>query len=318
MHKFASIVLVLVPLVISACSHTPESVADNKPLAPTVQTPSPVPATAVPVAPLPVKIGLALGGGAARGFAHVGVIKVLEANGVTPDLIVGTSAGAVVGALYADGRSAAELQKVALQLQEDEVGDWVMPDRGVIQGAALQNFVNQAVNHKPLEKLPRLFGVVATDLRTGDRLLFRTGNTGMAVRASSAVPGVFKPVNISGREYVDGGLTSPVPVSATRELGADFVIAVDISARPKDTRTTGIVDVLLQTFTIMGQSLSRQETPTADILIQPAVGNFSSTDFKGRSRAIQEGEKAALAVLPVLKGKLEAMRYPHGKVKETP
>src|ERR1035437_10164166 len=175
-------------------------------------TPAPLPPLATqPVAPQKslrnVKIGLALGGGAARGFAHIGVIKVLEAQGLTPDIIVGTSAGAVVGALYASGNSGFELQKLAHTLDESKISDWSMPDRGVFKGEALQQFVNNAVAQRPIEGLKKPFAVVATDLKSGDSILFRTGNTGMAVRASATVPGIFQPVSINGHEYVDGGLS---------------------------------------------------------------------------------------------------------------
>lgn len=254
------------------------------------------------------KIALALGGGAARGFAHVGVIKALEAQGIVPDIIVGTSAGAVVGSLYASGLSGFELQKVAMEMDENQVGDWSLPDRGVFKGEALQAFINKAVGNRPLEKLPRVFSAVATDLRNGETTVFRTGNTGMAVRASAAVPGVFQPVQISGREYVDGGLVSPVPVRIARSLGANFVIAVDISARPHDAQVKSTLDVLLQTFTIMGQSISRHEVTEADVVIRPVTADLPSTDFNGRHRAVLEGEKATAAVIADLKQKLERRR----------
>ena len=259
-------------------------------------------------APAPIKIGLALGGGAARGFAHIGVIKALEAQGIVPDIVVGTSAGAVVGALYSSGLSGFELQKIALEMDESQLGDWSLPDRGVFKGEALQNFVNRSVANRPLEKLPRRFGVVATDLKSGESVVFRSGNTGMAVRASSAVPGVFQPVSISGREYVDGGLVSPIPARATRSLGADFVIAVDISVKPRDARTSSTFDVLLQTFAIMGQSISRYETAEADIVIRPVTAELPATDFAGRHRAVLEGEKAAAAVMADIKDRLARLR----------
>ena len=264
----------------------------------------------VPPAPVPVKIGLALGGGAARGFAHIGVIKALEAQGIVPDIVVGTSAGAVVGALYSSGLSGFELQKMALEIDEGQIGDWSLPDRGVFKGEALQNFINRAVANRPLEKLPRSFAVVATDLKSGESALFRSGNTGMAVRASSAVPGVFQPVNINGRDYVDGGLVSPIPVRAARSLGANFVIAVDISANPRDARTTSTVDVLLQTFAIMGRSISRYETTEADVVIRPVTAELPATDFAGRHRAVLEGEKAAAAIMADIKDKLARLRNP--------
>jgi len=263
---------------------------------------------APPPTPAPVKIGLALGGGAARGFAHIGVIKALEAQGIVPDIVVGTSAGAVVGALYASGLSGFELQKVALEMDEGQIGDWSLPDRGVFKGEALQNFVNRAVANRNLEKLPRSFAAVATDLKSGESVLFRSGNTGMAVRASSAVPGVFQPVSISGRDYVDGGLVSPIPARAARSLGANFVIAVDISAKPRDARTSSTFDVLLQTFAIMGQSISRREVADADVVIRPVTAELPATDFAGRHRAVLEGEKAAAASMAEIKDRLARAR----------
>ena len=253
----------------------------------------------------PVKIGLALGGGAARGFAHVGVIKVLEAQGIHPEIVVGTSAGAVVGALYAAGNSGFDLQKLALKMDESKISDWSLPDRGVLKGESLQLFVNEAVAHKPIEALKKPFAVVATDLGNGESILFRTGNTGMAVRASATVPGIFKPVTITGHEYVDGGLSSPVPVRGTRQMGADVVIAVDISAKPANQATRGTLDILLQTFTIMGQNLARFELKDADVVIRPQVGNIGGADFQARHDSILEGEKAAQAALPQIR---EAIR----------
>ncbi len=262
-----------------------------------------------PPAPTPVaapKIALVLGGGAARGFAHIGVIKVLEAQGIVPAIVVGTSAGAVVGALYAAGDDGFALQKLALGMDEGQLSDWSWPDRGVLRGEALQNFVNRAVGGRPLEKLPKLLAVVATDLQSGEPVVFRTGNTGMAVRASSSVPGLFQPVVINGREYVDGGLVSPVPVGVARRLGADFVIAVDISARPRYGKTQSTPDVLLQTFTIMSRVIARNELADADVVIRPNMSGLSATDFQDRNLAVLEGEKAAAAALPEIKAKLAA------------
>lgn len=261
--------------------------------------PAPKPA---PVAP--PRIALALGGGAARGFAHIGVIKALEAQGIVPDIVVGTSAGSVVGSLYAAGLTGFELQKVALQMDEAQVSDWSLPDRGVLKGEALQNFINRAVANRPLEKLNRTFAVVATDLQSGEPVVFRTGNTGMAVRASSCVPGVFQPVSINGRDYVDGGLVSPIPVRTAKSLGADLIIAVDISAKPQNGKTQNTVGVLLQTFAIMGQSISRYELAEADVVIRPQLSDVAAIDFQGRHLAVMEGEKAAAAALPEIRRRL--------------
>lgn len=254
------------------------------------------------------KLALVLGGGAARGFAHIGVIKTLQAQGIVPDMVVGTSAGAVVGALYAAGHDGFALQQLAMQMDESQVADWSLPDRGVIKGEALQDFVNRAVGRQTLEKLPRMLAVVATDLRSGEPIVFRHGNTGMAVRASSAVPGVFKPVLINGREYVDGGLVAPVPVLVARSLGADVVIAVDISARPQLGRTAGTLDILRQTFAIMGQSLNRHELAAADVVIRPQMAGLNATDFQNRHQALLEGEKASMQALPELKALLARVR----------
>jgi NTE family protein len=270
--------------------------------------PPPAPVPPVPVHKAPLKVALVLGGGAARGFAHIGVIKALEAQGIVPDMVVGTSAGSVVGALYASGMSGFDLQNLALQMEENMLEDWTLPNRGVLKGEALQDFINQKVKNLTIQKLPKPLGVVATDLQSGERVLFRTGNTGMAVRASSAVPGVFQPVEISGRDYVDGGLTSPVPAQSARTMGADFVIAVDISNVRRRDKLAGTLDVLLQTFTIMGHAISRHELEDADVVIRPNTAAVSSTDFEGRHLAILEGEKAAAAIMPELKARLARAR----------
>jgi NTE family protein len=251
------------------------------------------------------KVALVLGGGAVRGFAHIGVIKVLEAQGIVPDLVVGTSAGSVVGAIYSAGYSGFELQKIAFKLEEDSVGDWIIPDRGFIKGEALQNYINKVVRNQPIEKLRKPFAAVATDLQSGEMVVFQRGNTGQAVRASSSVPGVFQPVTISGHDYVDGGLTSPVPVRVARSLGADVVIAVDISAKPRAAKIEGLTDIMMQTFGIMGQSIRNNELPEADVVIRPNTVGFGSADFAKKHEAILEGEKAAQAALPTIRQKLQ-------------
>ncbi|MFN8762308.1 MAG: patatin-like phospholipase family protein, partial [Burkholderiales bacterium] len=187
-----------------------------------------------PAAPTPKvpKVALALGGGAARGFAHIGVIKILEAHNIKVEIIAGTSAGSVVGSLYASGLNAFELQQMALRMDESVFADWTLGNRGMFRGEALQQWVNQQMNQRVIEQLPRKLGITATDLASGEAILFQRGNIGIAVRASSSVPGVFTPVAINGREYVDGGLTAPVPVQAARSMGGDIVIAVDISTEP--------------------------------------------------------------------------------------
>ncbi|MFA7238945.1 MAG: patatin-like phospholipase family protein [Sulfuricellaceae bacterium] len=263
------------------------------------------PTPSSPSARISPKIALVLGGGAVRGFAHIGVIKTLEAHGIVPDMVVGTSAGSVVGALYAGGFGGFDLQKAAFQLEQDSVSDYALPDRGFIKGEQLQGYINKALRNRPIESLNKTFAAVATDLQSGDMMVFRRGNTGMAVRASSSVPGIFQPVTIGGREYVDGGLTSPLPVKAAHGMGADIVIAVDISSKPKYAKIKDSVDVLLQTFNIMGQGISRYEMAEAEVVIQPNIGAMGSTEFEQKHAAIMEGEKAALAALPLIRAKIQ-------------
>ena len=219
-------------------------------------------------------------------------------------MVVGTSAGSLVGTLYASGYGGFDLQRVALQLYDTTIADWSLPDRGFIKGEALQNFVNQAVQNRLLEKLNKPFAAVATDLQSGEPIVFRTGNTGMTVGASSSVPGVFQPVSISGRKYVDGGLVSPVPVRAARSMGTDLVIAVYISNNPRFGKTRDSVDVMLQSFPIMGQSIAGYELHEADIVILPDTGRIRSTGFEDRHLAIIEGEKAGLAAIAAIKQKI--------------
>lgn len=250
------------------------------------------------------KIGLALGGGAARGFAHIGVIKMLESQGIVADYVVGTSAGAVVGSLYAAGHDAFAMQKIAQQLDEKLFADWTLGGRGFLKGEALQDFINLHLKQRPLEKLNKPFAAVATDLNTGARIVFRTGDSGLAVRASAAVPGIFQPAQFSGKTYVDGGLSSPIPVQAARDMGADFVIAVDISARPEGQPIDSLTAVIWQTTTIMGGAIGANELRGADIVIRPKLPYVKSWDFTARHDAMLEGERAALAALPQIHQKL--------------
>ena len=300
MHPRRTALIALAALALTACK--------------TVPTAPEAPAQAVPVAPRKIKIGLALGGGAARGFAHIGVIKALESQGIYPDIVVGTSAGSVVGALYAAGNTGFQLQKIAFDMDEAAISDWALPlfgkSSGVLKGEALQGYVNKAVNNAPMEKLKLPFGAVASDLKSGQPILFQRGNTGMAVRASSAVPGVFQPVVIGGHSYVDGGLVAPVPVRFARDMGADFVIAVNISTQADVQATVSSLDVIMQTFSIMGQRINQFELKDADVVILPALGKMAGNDFNGRNQAILAGEQAAFAVMPQLKARLEAKRKP--------
>ena len=301
-------------VILSACQTLPQPpvVSPTLPDAPSEASDRPATPPVADAVPRPIKSARVLGGGAARGFAHVGVIKALEAQGIFPDIVVGTSAGSLVGALYAAGNNGFALQKLAMEMDEAAISDWSVPlfsqSSGVIKGEAVQLYVNRAVNNQPIEKLKIAFGAVATDLHTGQAILFRRGNTGSAVRASSAVPGVFQPVRIGSKHYVDGGLVSPVPVSFARKMGADFVIAVNISAQPDAQPASGTLEVLLQTFAIMGQSLNQYELRDADVVIRPELATMKGNDFQQRNVAIMAGERATTALMGEIKQRLKAKR----------
>jgi NTE family protein len=290
--------------VLAACTTTGTSVVNNS--TPTAAT-SPPPLKTEP--PRQLRVGLALGGGAARGFAHIGVIKALEARNVRVDLLAGTSAGSVIAALSASGMNGIAINKLALTMDEASISDWAMPfrARGILQGLALQNYLNKTLDNRPIEKMAKPLGVVATDLRSGQPILFQRGNTGIAVRASCSVPSIFEPVKIGAHEYVDGGLVSPVPAAFARKMGADFVIAVDISARPETALTQSSFDVLMQTFTIMGQTIKAYELDKyADVVIRPNLAAMSGSDFGQRNAAILAGEEAVAKIWPELQRQMAA------------
>ena len=266
------------------------------------------PAAAAPLSVLrPPRLGLALGGGAARGFAHIGVIQVLEEAGIRPDLVVGTSAGSLVAALYAHGKNGAELANLALTMDEGSITDWAYPSRGLIRGEALARYVREQTGGQAIEHMKMRLGIVATDLDSGTPMLFERGDPGLAVRASSSVPAVFQPVRINGREYVDGGLVSPVPVRFARQMGAEMVIAVDISSPPDGAATGDTMKLLLQTFAIMGKSINQFELRDADVVLRPALTGVSSADFTSRVRALRAGREMAAVVLPQIHAKLASM-----------
>ena len=266
---------------------------------------------APPVVKKPLRIGLVLGGGAARGFAHVGVIQVLEEAGIHPSLVVGTSAGSLVAAFYASGKSGAQLQQVAETMEEATFADWTLPifSRGMLRGEALARYVSVQVNGRLIENMPMSLGIVATDLNSGQGVLFQRGDTATAVRASSAVPALFQPVKIAGREYVDGGLVSPVPVRYARQMGAELVIAVDISSAPEGNAASDTLQILLQTFSIMGKSINNFELREADVVVRPSLLGVASSDFAARRRAIEAGRVAMQASLPQLRAAMDGQKH---------
>ncbi len=281
------------------CSSVP---TENRP-------PDPVDKVAV-VTPKAPKVALVLGGGAARGFAHIGVIQALEESGIPIDMVVGTSAGSVVAALHASGKSGTELQRIALSMEEASFSDWRLPlfTPGVIKGEALARFIRAQVDAKQIQDLPIRLGIVATDLQSGQGILFQRGDVAMAVRASSAIPAVFQPVSISGHEYVDGGLVAPVPVSYARQMGAEVIIAVDISAAPQANASQDSFQILMKTFAIMGSNINRFELRDADVVVKPSLQGLSSTSFSSRKEAITAGYQSMLSMLGKLRDVIQTKR----------
>ncbi len=259
------------------------------------------------------RLAVVLGGGSARGFAHIGVIKALEKAGIRPDLIVGCSAGSLVGAFWAAGFSGAQMEDTAMRVQDTEVIDLVSgkAQYGLVAGRSLQAFVNQYLGNTPIERLQVPFATVATEYPSGALTVFSQGDTGFAVRASCSIPGVFIPASQDNRDYVDGGLISPIPVATARALGADLVVAVDVGGPDKsDEGTRTLFSMVMRSFEIMSQSLRQHESRQADIVIRPDLANIRSTDFSSRKASILLGQHAGARLAPVILAKLGATRQP--------
>ena len=253
-----------------------------------------------PAPPKPATIAVVLGAGASKGFAHIGVLKVLEAQNIPIHMIVGTSVGSLVGSLYASGKTAFELQGIAMKMERDNIidYDWKIWNGGLIKGEKLENFINVNIQNTPIEKLKIRYYAVATNAATGEEVVFAKGNTGMAVHASCSVPGVFQPLKIGSNTYVDGSVGSPVAVDVARRNGADIVIAVDISGGINTDVPSGIMDTMRKSVDIMYSRIAEYQTKNADIVIRPNMKNIGSTDMDKVNEAIFEGEKAASAKIP--------------------
>ena len=288
-------------LCVSACST----------LTPTAQTPK----TPEPIVELP-SVALVLGGGGAKGFAHVGVIKALEENGIKPTLIVGTSVGSLIGSLYASGYAPLQLEQLALTTTDSQLTDFTLSNQGFVEGIKLKNFVNEKVRGQVIEDFPITFAAVAAEKNTLKKAVFTTGNAGLAVQASCSVPNIFIAPRIPekvGKKYIDGGVVSLVPVDSARDLGADIVIAVDVTAAqvngPIDNRAItisslsdfwGFLETNIVSPTNRSPSISR-ERDRADIVITPNVGRNSSIDTRQRRTLIEAGAQATTPQINAIK-----------------
>lgn len=261
-----------------------------------------------PTEPPKPKIALVLGGGAARGFAHVGVIRALEQEKIPIDMIIGTSVGSLIGAIYANDQNCFELEWTAFALEKDTLFDYgilnAITGMGMAKGQKLEEFVKTKITTTNIESMKLPFAAVATDLNRGTRVVLDSGPVSKAVHASCAIPGVFEPVNHQGRLLVDGGVVDNIPIAVAREKGADIVIAVDISENVQNYNITNVVDVMIQAVNIMFDENVKYRKKEADVLITPAVGNVAMLDFSQKKRCMQAGIEAAQRAVPEINIKI--------------
>lgn len=253
------------------------------------------------------QVALVLGGGGCRGYGHIGVLRVLEGHGLRPDLVVGSSAGSLVGALHAAGLPAAAIERLGARLSPNTLRDWVFPNLGVFSGAGIARFVRTQVGGRTIETLPVRFAAVATDLRTGERVILDRGDVGEAVQASSSAPGLLEPVRREGRLLVDGNIASPVPVEAARQLGAKRVLAVDVTFPPGQADLDDPFDALYQGFSILTRKLAMEERASADVALEPPIPEHHDMSAKVVAEHIAAGERAALVALPGIRRLFEQM-----------
>jgi NTE family protein len=260
-----------------------------------------------PAAVLP-KIGLALGGGGARGFAELGVLRVLEQEKIPIDLVVGTSVGSLIAALYADTGDVLQLEFEAVTIKEEDIFDRDLMSfwsGGLVKGERIEKFLDSRLKNKTIETMKVPFAAVATDLRTGDTVVLDKGSVSKAVHASAAIPGVFVPVVIDFRTLVDGGVTDPIPADIARKKGAEIVIAVAIPAAIPSEAPSNPIQVALHAVTVMSAEIGRCGAQAADVVITPDVGNIAYDDFNQKKRLIEAGAKATRDALPKIREAIE-------------
>jgi NTE family protein len=247
------------------------------------------------------KSALVLGGGGCRGYAHLGVLRVLEREGLRPDLIVGSSAGSLVGVLYAAGLSTERIAKLGEGLTPNLLRDWIYPNLGIFSGAGIARFVRRHIGVRRIETLPMRFAAVATDLRLGERVVLERGDSALAVQASSSAPGLLEPVILEGRLLVDGNIVAPVPVSAARALGARQVAAVDVTFPPDEASLSDPFDALYQGFSILTRKLALEERNLADVALAPVIPEHHSMSAAVIAEHVRAGEQEAMKALPRLR-----------------
>jgi NTE family protein len=272
---------------------------------------APVPIVTPPAPQMAIRprIGLALGGGGARGFAHIGALRVFEQEKIPIDIIVGTSVGSLIGALYADQGRVMDAELSALQVTEDDLFDKnMLPlfQGGLVKGRKLEEFLRAKLTHDRIEDFAIPYAAVAVDLDTGETMVFRSGLVAPAVHASCAIPAVFVPVTIGDRTYIDGGVANPVPASVARQMGADVVIAMAVPPPNRDAPSRNPVAVAYQAISFMAAEIGRLRAGEADVVIETQTGRIDFDDFSQARRLIEAGEAAARAALPEIRAAIAA------------
>ncbi|MCQ6273981.1 patatin-like phospholipase family protein [Bacillus sp. V3B] len=257
------------------------------------------------------KIGLALGSGGARGFAHLGVIKVLIENGIPIDYIAGSSMGSLVACFYGAGIEMDRLYKISTAFKRKYYLDFTVPKMGFISGKRVKELIRVFTKGKRLEELMIPVSVVATDLMTGEKVVFTEGSIADAVRASISIPGIFVPEKLNGRLLVDGGVIDRVPVSVVKKMGADLVIAVDVSRVKTNAEITTIYDVIMQSLDIMQMELMENRQIASDVMIRPHVEMYSSRAFTNIDELISIGEEEARKHINQIKQTMDQWKELH-------
>lgn len=257
------------------------------------------------------KVGLALGSGGARGFAHLGVIKVLKEEGISIDLIAGSSMGALVASFYGAGLDVDRLYKLSRVFKRKYYLDFTVPKMGFIAGKRVKELIRIFTHGKMIEELDIPIGIVATDLVSGEKVVFKKGPVAEAVRASIAIPGIFVPEKLDGRLFVDGGVVDRIPVSVAKEMGADIVVAVDVSHVKFNSDITSIFDVIIQSIDIMQMELVANREVASDVMIRPRVEMYDSKAFTNIEEIITIGEEEAKKHIDRIKQCIEQWKESH-------
>ncbi len=247
------------------------------------------------------KIALVLGGGSARGLAHIGVLKVLDKEGFRPDMIVGTSMGSLIGAAYSIGTPISTMEEDAYSFSANKLLDPTIPTMGLLAGEKLEAAIKELIDNKTFADCKIPFTAVTTNIETGEEVIYQSGELTKVIRASCSWPGIFNPVRIDGKMLVDGGIKNSVPTRIARALGAEYVLAVDVGFCVKQGSIKNIFQIILQSFQITGEELNKHQTLDADLVIKLDLGSIDQSAFDRSREAIQIGIRETEAVMPTIK-----------------